>query len=85
MDAMTASAILVEQLTAHGPSVAKQDDGTLSVTNPQYARVGENVTVGGSCYLTNYGYEIGQHGDEPATTDRVAFLLGLPVRQAVAR
>ncbi|KMS75651.1 hypothetical protein ACH49_21335 [Streptomyces leeuwenhoekii] len=78
MDAMTASAILAEQLTARGLSVTRQDDGTLNVANPLHVRVGETVTTGGDCYLTDYGYEIGQHGDEPATADRVAFLLGLP-------
>ncbi|MGW0015762.1 hypothetical protein ACWDVX_39205 [Streptomyces tendae] len=86
MDAMTASAILADQLTARGLSVTKADDGTLNVTNPLHSRVGEHVTDGGDCYLTDYGYEIGQHGDEPATADRVAFLLGLPdQRQEVTR
>lgn len=77
MDAMTALAVLAEQLTARGLSVRKQDDGTSSVTNPLYVRVAGTVTTGGGCYLTDYvGYEIGQHGDEPATADRVALLLG---------
>lgn len=78
MDAMTASAVLAEQLTTRGLSVTRQDDSTLSLTNPLHVRVGETVTTGGDCYLTDYGYEIGQHGDESATAGRVAFLLGLP-------
>ncbi|WP_411091375.1 hypothetical protein [Streptomyces sp. 049-1] len=86
MDAMTASAILADHLTARGLSVTKADDGTLNVTNPLHGLVGETVAPGGDCYLTGYGYEIGQHGDEPATADRVAYLLGLPAqRQAVTR
>ncbi|MFI2415118.1 hypothetical protein [Streptomyces sp. NPDC018947] len=79
MDAMTATAILAEQLTARGLSVTKQDEGTLSVKNPLHFRLGETVTTGGDSYLTDYGYEIGQYGDEPATAGRIAFLLGVPV------
>ncbi|MGW0772013.1 hypothetical protein [Streptomyces sp. NPDC002676] len=48
------------------------------MTNPLHPGLGETVTAQGGRYLTDYGYEIGEHGDEPATADRVAFLLGLP-------
>ncbi|GJF24831.1 DUF6415 family natural product biosynthesis protein [Streptomyces sp. HO565] len=82
MDAMTATAILAEQLTARGLTVTKQDVGTLSVTSPLHLRLGETVTTGDDSYLTDYGYEIGQYGDEPATASRIAFLLGVPVPEA---
>jgi hypothetical protein len=78
MDAMTASAILAEQLAARGLSVTNQDQDAVSVTNPLHPGLGEIVTAQGGRYLTDYGYEIGEHGDERATADRVAFLLGLP-------
>lgn len=84
MDAMTASAILAEQLAARGLHVTKRDDGSVTVTNPLHPLIGETVTSHGDGYLTDYGYEIGEHGDEPATADRVAFLLGLPSRRPPA-
>ncbi|MFD5838240.1 hypothetical protein ACFWHV_32525 [Streptomyces collinus] len=48
------------------------------MTNPLHPGLGEIVTAQGGRYLTDYGYEIGEHGDERATADRVAYLLGLP-------
>ncbi|MFF4121804.1 hypothetical protein ACFY0P_51745 [Streptomyces sp. NPDC001714] len=78
MNAMTASAILAEQLAARGLSVTKRDLRAVTVANPLHSGLGEIVTAQGGRYLTGYGYEIGEHGDEPATADRVAFLLGLP-------
>ncbi|MBC2864422.1 hypothetical protein [Streptomyces mexicanus] len=78
MDAMTAPAILADQLAARGLHMTNQGDNAVSVTNPLHPRVGEIVTDDGGRYLTAYGYELGVHGDETATADRVAFLLGLP-------
>ncbi|MFQ6142642.1 hypothetical protein ACLMNJ_06130 [Streptomyces seoulensis] len=78
MDAMTAPAILAEQLAARGLSVKNQGEHALCVTNPLHALLGETVTEHGGCYLTGYGYELGVHGDEPATADRLVFRLGLP-------
>ncbi|MFI6285869.1 hypothetical protein ACIBCM_14110 [Streptomyces sp. NPDC051018] len=77
MDAMTASAILAAQLAARGLYVTEHD-GALNVTNPLHPLIAETVTAHGDSYLTEYGYEIGEHGDELATAGRVAFLLGLP-------
>ncbi|MGW2708091.1 hypothetical protein ACWC4J_03710 [Streptomyces sp. NPDC001356] len=84
MDAMTASAILAEQLAARGLSVTNQDEHAVSVTNPLNPGLGETVTAAGGRYLTDYGYEIGEHGDEPATADRLAFLLGVPTARGEA-
>lgn len=78
MEATTASAILAKRLRARGMSVRKHDEETLSVANPLHPRVGEIVTAHGGLYLTDYGYEVGEHGDEHGTVDRIAFLLGLP-------
>ncbi|RRQ79416.1 hypothetical protein CQW39_09760 [Streptomyces griseofuscus] len=86
MDAMTASAILADQLAARGLSVTNQDQHAMSVANPLHPGLGETVTAHGGRYLTDYGYEIGEHGDEHGTADRLAFLLGLPtVRREVIR
>ncbi|MFF1483161.1 hypothetical protein ACIGZH_01540 [Streptomyces sp. NPDC058319] len=85
MDAMTAPAILAEQLAARGLSVTNQGEHAVSVMNPLNPLVGETVTARGDCYLTGYGYEIGVHGDEPATAARLAFLLGLPRPQVPAQ
>ncbi|MFD1540675.1 hypothetical protein [Nonomuraea guangzhouensis] len=72
------SAILAELLRARGLSVTERGDGSVAATNPLHPLVGEAVgTINGS-YLTNYGYELGEQGDERATADRVAFLLGVP-------
>ncbi|MEV6836752.1 hypothetical protein AB0N17_19970 [Streptomyces sp. NPDC051133] len=54
------------------------------MTNPLHPGLGEIVTAHGGRYLTDYGYEIGEQGDETATAERVAFLLGLP-RSSAAR
>ncbi|MEV6806583.1 hypothetical protein [Streptomyces sp. NPDC051132] len=48
------------------------------MANPLHPGLGETVTAHGDRYFTDYGYEIGEHGDEPRTADRLAFLLGLP-------
>jgi hypothetical protein len=85
MDAMTASASLADQLAARGLSVRNQDGGTVRVTNPLHPLVTEIVTVQGGRYLTAYGYEIGEHGDERGTVERLAFLLGLPRATATPR
>lgn len=78
MDAMTASAILADQCAARGLAVSERADGALFVNNPLHPRAGEMLTEQCGRYLTDYGYEIGERGDEPATADRIAFLLGLP-------
>ncbi|WP_018569274.1 hypothetical protein [Streptomyces sp. PsTaAH-124] len=83
MDAMTAPAILADQLAARGLSVTPQGQHAVSVTNPLHPLVGETFTNRSGRYLTGYGYEIGVHEDEPATADRLAFLLGLPSRPQV--
>lgn len=76
MDATTAC--LADQLAARGLHVTPRGARTVSVTNPLHPRIGEIVTDRGGRYVTDYGYEVGVHGDEPATADRVTFLLGLP-------
>lgn len=76
MDATT-SAILADQLRARGVTVAYRNNA-VTVTNPLHPRVRDIVTMSGRSYLTDYGYEIGEQGDECATADRLVYLLGLP-------
>ncbi|MFJ8933559.1 hypothetical protein ACIRLA_44055 [Streptomyces sp. NPDC102364] len=79
MDANTA-AILAEQLTAHGLSVTNTDETTVSVSNPLNDGVVEAVGHRDGRYVTAWGYELGETGDEEGTAQRLAFLLGLPRR-----
>ncbi|WP_320780224.1 hypothetical protein [Streptomyces sp. CRN 30] len=79
MDAtITPAAILAEQLAARGLYVTYRRQHAVSVVNPLHPGLGETVTAHADRYLTEDGYEIGEHGDEHATADRVVFLLGLP-------
>lgn len=79
MDANTA-AILAEQLTAHGLSVTNADETTVSVSNPLNDGVVEAVDHRDGRYVTAWGYELGETGDEEGTAQRLAYLLGLPRR-----
>ncbi|MEU3124165.1 hypothetical protein ABZ696_28345 [Streptomyces albidoflavus] len=79
MDATTA-AILAEQLTAHGLSVTNTDETTVSVSNPLNRGVIEAVDHRDGRYVTAWGYELGETGDEEGTAERLAYLLGLPRR-----
>ncbi|MGW5687773.1 hypothetical protein [Nonomuraea sp. NPDC003754] len=72
------STIPTEPLEARGQSVTNRDDGSLTIRNPLHPHVREAVGAINGRYLTDYGYELGEHGDEPATADRAAFLPGLP-------
>ncbi|MEU8403861.1 hypothetical protein AB0C28_52550 [Nonomuraea sp. NPDC048892] len=72
------TAILHDLLEARGLSVAEGDGGTVAVGNPLHPRIKAVVTATNGRYLTDYGYELGEQGDERATADRVAFLLAAP-------
>ncbi|SDI56631.1 hypothetical protein SAMN05421505_1712 [Sinosporangium album] len=72
------SAILTGLLKVRGLFVADGDDGPPNIRNPLPPHVREAVGAVNGSYLTDYGYELGEQGDESATADRVAFLLGLP-------
>ncbi|MEV0617541.1 hypothetical protein AB0I81_29765 [Nonomuraea sp. NPDC050404] len=69
--------ILHDLLRARGLSVA-QGDGTTVVGNPLHPLFSSVLTTVNGRYLTGYGYELGEQGDEVATADRFAFLLGAP-------
>ncbi|MGW2083442.1 hypothetical protein ACWCOW_42565 [Streptomyces sp. NPDC001939] len=79
MDANTA-AILAEQLTAHGLSVTNMDETIVSVSNSLNLGVVEAVDHRDGRYVTDWGYELGETGDEEGTAQRLAYLLGLPRR-----
>ncbi|MFG1949278.1 hypothetical protein [Nonomuraea sp. NPDC048826] len=71
-------AILHEILRTRGLSVTVRENGTVAVGNPLHPRIGAVVTTVDHRYLTDYGYELGEQGDELATADRLAFLLSAP-------
>ncbi|MGW5097090.1 hypothetical protein ACWEQ1_19255 [Streptomyces nodosus] len=79
MDANIA-AILAEQLTVHGLSVRNTYETTISVSNPLNRGVIEAVDHRDGRYVTAWGYELGETGDEEGTAERLAYLLGLPRR-----
>ncbi|MEW2494154.1 hypothetical protein ACWEQU_20040 [Streptomyces nodosus] len=79
MDANIA-AILAEQLTVHGLSVTNTYETTISVSNPLNRGVIEAVDHRDGRYVTAWGYELGETGDEEGTAERLAYLLGLPRR-----
>lgn len=77
MDARNDSAaILAEHLQANGAAVVWTDATTLSASHPLNSAACEDVTADDGCYVTSYGYEVGQYGDERETADRVAYLVG---------
>ncbi|MEU4234844.1 hypothetical protein AB0F17_62115 [Nonomuraea sp. NPDC026600] len=73
------SAILPELLKARGLSVKMRDDGAVVVGNPLHPCIGDVVATRNGIYLTDYGYELGEQGDESATADRLAILLAVPI------
>ncbi|GAA2671488.1 DUF6415 family natural product biosynthesis protein [Streptomyces lunalinharesii] len=77
MDARVDSVvILADHLREHGVTATEADKKTLTVGNPLNSAVSENVTAVSGRYVTTYGYEVGEVGDEKATASRVAFLVG---------
>lgn len=55
-----------------------QEHNALNVSNPVSSALVERVHAIAGAYVTGWGYEVGQIGDEKATANRVAFLLGVP-------
>ncbi|MFF0771003.1 hypothetical protein ACFYUK_19110 [Nonomuraea wenchangensis] len=72
------TAILQELLRARGLSVTRGDGGAVVVGNPLHGRINAVVITANGRYLTDYGYELGEQGDELATANRLAFLLSAP-------
>lgn len=79
MDA-NASVILAEHLKARGLFVTNSDERAISVTNPLNPDLVEAVDTSHGRYVTGWGYELGEAGDEAGTAQRLAFLLGIPNR-----
>ncbi|MFF2807675.1 DUF6415 family natural product biosynthesis protein [Streptomyces sp. NPDC058000] len=70
------AAILAEHLRANGVAVAWTDAAALSALHPLNLAAREDVTADDGRYVTAYGYEVGQYGDERETAHRVAYLVG---------
>ena len=60
-------------------TVLQEPDGPLKVTTPISRALQEVISCDTGCYVTRWGYEIGRPGDERATADRLAFLMGVPI------
>ncbi|MYT30917.1 MULTISPECIES: DUF6415 family natural product biosynthesis protein [unclassified Streptomyces] len=69
------AAILAEHLEANGVAVVWADSAAVSVSHPLNSAVHEDVTAVNGRYVTAYGYEVGQYGDEQETAHRVAYLV----------
>jgi hypothetical protein len=63
-----------------GRGLAAMDEGStrLAVTNPVSSRLREVIRCDSDCYVTAWGYALGQVGQERSAADRLAFLLGVP-------
>ncbi|WP_052230114.1 DUF6415 family natural product biosynthesis protein [Streptomyces sp. CT34] len=70
------AAVLAGHLEANGVAVVWTDAAAVSVSHPLNSTVHEDVTADSGRYVTVYGYEVGQYGDEQETAHRVAYLVG---------
>ncbi|QRX91169.1 DUF6415 family natural product biosynthesis protein [Streptomyces noursei] len=70
------AAILAEHLRANGVMVVWTDATALSASHPLNSAAREDVAADDGRYVTAYGYEVGQYGDERETAHRVAHLVG---------
>ncbi|RNG38029.1 hypothetical protein [Streptomyces botrytidirepellens] len=66
---------LAERLAAYGLSIVAEG-AHLRVANPLSATLAEEISGHGGRYVTAWGYELGELGDEIGTAGRLAFLLG---------
>ncbi|MBI0377166.1 hypothetical protein JBE27_13025 [Streptomyces albiflaviniger] len=66
---------LADRLKAYGLSIVAKG-AQLCVENPLSANLVEEIASQGKRYVTSWGYELGERGDESGTALRLAFLLG---------
>ncbi|WP_275559256.1 hypothetical protein [Streptomyces sp. 5-6(2022)] len=64
-----------DRLKAYGLAIVAKG-AQLCVANPLSANLVEKVASQGGRYVTAWGCEIGERGDESGTALRLAFLLG---------
>lgn len=65
-------------LRAHGLRLAEANQFHVRVANPLNPSLTEHVRLSQGQYVTDYGYELGQLGEEAECADRVAYLLAVP-------
>ncbi|MFI1736564.1 DUF6415 family natural product biosynthesis protein [Streptomyces sioyaensis] len=76
MDASNDSAaILAEHLRANGVAVVWTDATALSASHPLHSAACEDITAEADRYVTSYGYEVGQYGDEREAARRISHLV----------
>jgi hypothetical protein len=77
---------LADNLRLRGLTVVMDPDaGTVTATNPMHRLIATTIRCTGDAYLTEYDYEVGQRGDEPASAGRIAHLLAMPQRDVPLR
>jgi hypothetical protein len=57
---------------------ADHDGIDLAVANPLSRTLVETVRCTSGLYVTAWGYEVGESGDEESVANRLAYLLGVP-------
>jgi hypothetical protein len=78
MSFMTGLDQLATFLRDRGLRANTNADADLSVANPVSSKLTEVVNCASGRYLTRWGYEVGQVGDEWSAAHRIAYLLGAP-------
>ncbi|MEU9195370.1 hypothetical protein [Streptomyces hundungensis] len=72
---------LAGHLRDRGLTVELNDDETvLRAANPLHEALTEQIATNGVRYVTGFGYEIGERGHEAGCAERIAHMLGVPVR-----
>ncbi|MFG2005147.1 hypothetical protein ACGFNU_38980 [Spirillospora sp. NPDC048911] len=69
-------------LGARGLWATEGSVAELAVRNPVASGLTEVVHCDAGRYLTSWNYELGRVGEEGGAADRLAFLLGVPARNA---
>jgi hypothetical protein len=68
---------LADGLQKRGLTVAPCDpENRLQVTNPVSSLMAEEIVLERGRYITGFGYEIGERGQEKTCIDRLAYMLG---------
>lgn len=75
----------VDRLKAYGLSIVAATGARLRVANPLSSSLFEDIVHRGGRYVTAWGYELGELGDETGTARRLAYLLGAPSRPQAVR
>ncbi|MER5464599.1 hypothetical protein ABT010_28700 [Streptomyces sp. NPDC002668] len=76
---------LADNLRLRGMTVGLEAEHCVRATNPMHKLITTAIRLVGDRYVTEYDYEVGERGDEPASAGRIAHLLAMPQREEVVR